>query len=55
MCSQACRDRYREVEMQGMHRDLVMLFIRTQTLLLAPICSHLCEHIWSLIGEVRLS
>ena len=52
---QALRDRYRETELSGMHHDLVMKFIETQTLLLAPICPHLCEYIWQLIGKVKTS
>merc|ERR1719419_1147113 len=35
----------------GMHHDLVMRFIETQTLLLAPICPHLTEHMWGLLGH----
>uniref|UniRef100_A0A8B9ZHL6 Leucine--tRNA ligase, cytoplasmic n=1 Tax=Anas platyrhynchos TaxID=8839 RepID=A0A8B9ZHL6_ANAPL len=35
---QAAKDKYRE-------------FIEVQTLILAPICPHLCEHIWSLLGK----
>ena len=49
---QAARDRYREMCTEGMHRDLVFKFIEVQVLLLAPICPHLCEHIWKLIGHV---
>ncbi|KAM4746906.1 leucine--tRNA ligase, cytoplasmic [Rhinophrynus dorsalis] len=48
---QAAKDKYRELAIEGMHRDLVFRFIETQTLLLAPICPHLCEHIWSLLGK----
>uniref|UniRef100_A0A0B7B5B4 Uncharacterized protein n=1 Tax=Arion vulgaris TaxID=1028688 RepID=A0A0B7B5B4_9EUPU len=48
---QAKRDRYREVETEGMHRDLVFRFIETQALLLAPICPHLTEYIWGLLGK----
>lgn len=44
---QLARDRYRELCFDGMHRDLVYEFIRVQSLLLAPICPHICEHIWS--------
>lgn len=29
-----------------MHADLVRKYIELQTILLSPICSHLCEHIW---------
>ena len=46
------RDRYREVELSGMHRDLVFRYIEVQTLLLSPICPHLCEYIWGLLGKV---
>ena len=49
---QASRDKYREVSTQGMHEDLVLRFIETQTLILSPICPHLTEHIWALLGHV---
>jgi leucyl-tRNA synthetase len=52
---QAARDRYREMSTEGMHRDLVFRFIEVQVLLLAPICPHICEHIWKLIGHVSIS
>ncbi|KAM7535050.1 hypothetical protein Aperf_G00000104543 [Anoplocephala perfoliata] len=43
----ACKDRYREVcQKRGMHADLVKRYIEIQTILLSPICSHICEHIW---------
>ncbi|XP_077329130.1 leucine--tRNA ligase, cytoplasmic [Lithobates pipiens] len=48
---QAAKDKYRELAIEGMHRDLVFRFIEIQTLLLAPICPHLCEYIWSLLGK----
>ncbi|KAK7143985.1 hypothetical protein R3I93_014980 [Phoxinus phoxinus] len=48
---QAAKDKYRELAIEGMHRDLVFQFIEYQTLLLAPICPHLCEHTWSLLGK----
>jgi len=47
------RDKYREVEVEGMHGALVARYMEVQTLLLAPICPHLCEHIWALLGKVR--
>lgn len=50
---QAAKDKYRELAIEGMHRDLVFQFIEKQTLLLAPICPHLCEYTWSLLGKVR--
>lgn len=49
---QAAKDKYRELAIEGMHRELVFQFIEVQTLILAPICPHLCEHIWSLLGKV---
>ncbi|KAM5168562.1 leucine--tRNA ligase, cytoplasmic [Callospermophilus lateralis] len=48
---QAAKDKYRELAIEGMHRDLVFRFIEVQTLLLAPFCPHLCEHIWTLLGK----
>lgn len=48
---QACRDKYREYELDGMHKDLIFRFIEVQTLMLSPICPHLCEHIWHLLGK----
>ncbi|XP_056302105.1 leucine--tRNA ligase, cytoplasmic [Danio aesculapii] len=48
---QAAKDKYRELAIEGMHKDLVFQFIENQTLLLAPICPHLCEHTWSLLGK----
>uniref|UniRef100_A0A8D0NB56 Leucine--tRNA ligase, cytoplasmic n=1 Tax=Sus scrofa TaxID=9823 RepID=A0A8D0NB56_PIG len=47
----AAKDKYRELAIEGMHRDLVFRFIEVQTLLLAPFCPHLCEHIWTLLGK----
>ncbi|GAA6074797.1 leucine--tRNA ligase, cytoplasmic, partial [Tachysurus ichikawai] len=48
---QAAKDKYRELAIEGMHRDLVFEFIENQTLLLAPICPHLCEYTWNLLGK----
>nr|XP_015204953.1 PREDICTED: leucine--tRNA ligase, cytoplasmic [Lepisosteus oculatus] len=48
---QAAKDKYRELAIEGMHRDLVFQFIEFQTLLLAPICPHLCEYTWTLLGK----
>ncbi|XP_045894902.1 leucine--tRNA ligase, cytoplasmic isoform X1 [Micropterus dolomieu] len=48
---QASKDKYRELAIEGMHRDLVFQFIERQTLLLAPICPHLCEYTWGLLGK----
>eukprot|EP00794_Sanderia_malayensis_P007562 gene7562-8400_t len=48
---QAARDKYRDVCLKGMHRDLVFKYIEVQAILLSPICPHICEHIWSLLGK----
>lgn len=49
---QACRDKYRELCGTGldMKKDLIMRFIEWQALMLSPICPHVAEHIWSLLG-----
>jgi len=52
-CTQAAKDKYRELAIEGIHKDLVFEFIERQTLLLAPICPHLCEYTWGLLGKVR--
>jgi len=44
---QAARDKYRELCVDGMHKDLVYKYIEIQVLLLSPICPHLCEYIWT--------
>lgn len=43
------RDWYRDftAEEGGMHADLLRSYVRTQTLLIAPIAPHFAEHIWS--------
>ena len=51
---QGKRDKYREVEMQGMHRDLVLRFIEVQALLMAPICPHMAEHLWGILNKVSM-
>lgn len=48
---QALRDTYREVTMGDMNQTLIKKFIETQAIILSPICPHVAEHIWSLIGK----
>lgn len=49
---QAVRDKYRELTLlDGMHNDLIMKYIEVQALLLAPICPHVAEHVWELLGK----
>ena len=40
-------------EHAGMHRELVRLYITTQTLLLTPFCPHYAEHVWGLLGHAE--
>lgn len=52
---QAARDKYRELcHNDAMHKDLVWKFIEIQCLLMSPICPHVAEHVWHLIGKVRV-
>lgn len=48
------RDMYRDWAKQCdivMHKDVVIRFIESLTIMMTPICPHWCEHIWSLIGQ----
>lgn len=53
---QAVRDKYRELTANedGMHHDLVFQFIELQAILLSPICPHVCEHVYQLLGHVSV-
>uniref|UniRef100_A0A8C4R6J2 leucine--tRNA ligase n=1 Tax=Eptatretus burgeri TaxID=7764 RepID=A0A8C4R6J2_EPTBU len=48
---QAAKDRYRDLAPGGMHRELVERFMELQSLILSPICPHICEHVWSMLGH----
>ncbi|KAJ8911845.1 hypothetical protein NQ315_003323 [Exocentrus adspersus] len=48
---QAARDKYRELCLEGMHLDLILKFIEVQTILMSPICPHVAEHVWELLGK----
>lgn len=52
---QAARDSYRDITAPsgGMNWNLVKRFIEVQSLLLCPICPHICENIWSLLGNEK--
>ena len=53
---QNARSWYRDVTGGDMHRDLVVRFIETQALLLAPIAPHWSEYIWcDVLKKVFLS
>lgn len=48
----AARDKYRELcGDEGMSRDLVLQYIEWQSIILSPICPHVCEHVWELLGK----
>lgn len=51
---QAARDKYRELTAAegGMHRTLVLRFVEVQALLLCPVCPHVAEHVYQLLGKV---
>ena len=51
---QAARDKYRELTVkEKMRKDLIFRFIETQVLILNPICPHISEYVWSLLGKVN--
>ncbi|CAG9091449.1 unnamed protein product [Plutella xylostella] len=51
---QAARDKYRELCSDGgMHVELVVRYIATQAKLVSPICPHVAEHVWELLGNKR--
>lgn len=53
---QAARDKYINLSvLDGINRDLILYYIEVQALLLTPICPHICEHIWSMLGKVFIT
>ncbi|RHY87939.1 hypothetical protein DYB35_007506, partial [Aphanomyces astaci] len=51
---QIARDAYRDICTRGefgLHKDVIVRFIEAQTIMLAPICPHICEHFWKLLGH----
>lgn len=51
------RDTYRELCIGAnlaMHVDLIFEFIERQTIIMAPVCPHTCEHVWmDLLGKTE--
>ncbi len=45
----AARDRYRNQE-KVLNYGLIMRYIRCFTIMLSPICPHLCQHLWELLA-----
>ena len=55
---QTARDSYRELVggEYNMRRDIVIIFIEYQMVMLAPICPHIAQHIWTnVLGKVSAS
>jgi len=51
---QGARDKYRELCGElGMSRPLARRFVEWQALMLAPVCPHVCEHLWQLLGHTQ--
>ncbi|XP_012279692.1 leucine--tRNA ligase, cytoplasmic isoform X2 [Orussus abietinus] len=49
---QAARDKYLQLSaLDGINLTLIMQYIELQTILISPICPHVAEHVWSLIGK----
>ncbi|XP_076181094.1 leucyl-tRNA synthetase [Ptiloglossa arizonensis] len=49
---QAARDKYIQFSvLDGISWTLIMRFIELQIILLSPICPHVAEHVWKLIGK----
>lgn len=48
---QSLRDTYREQSCSPMRSDLVLEFIEKQALILCPICPHVAEEVWRLLGK----
>lgn len=52
---QAARDKYLQLNaLDGINWTLIMKYIELQIILLSPICPHVCEYIWGLIGKVSI-
>ncbi|XP_011499345.1 PREDICTED: leucine--tRNA ligase, cytoplasmic [Ceratosolen solmsi marchali] len=49
---QTIKDKYLQLSiLEGTHWDLLLRFIETQIVLLSPICPHVAEYVWNLIGK----
>lgn len=50
---QAARDKYLQLSaIDGINWTLIMRYIELQIIILSPICPHICEYAWELIGKV---
>ncbi|XP_033208531.1 leucine--tRNA ligase, cytoplasmic isoform X2 [Belonocnema kinseyi] len=49
---QAARDKYMQLSaLEKVNWNLIIKYIEIQVILLSPICPHVAEHVWSLIGK----
>jgi leucyl-tRNA synthetase len=48
---QAARDKYLQLS-DRINWTLIMKYIELQIIILSPICPHVCEYVWELIGKV---
>ncbi|XP_047345994.1 leucine--tRNA ligase, cytoplasmic isoform X1 [Vespa velutina] len=49
---QAARDKYLQLSiLDGINWNLIIKYIELQIIMLSPICPHVSEHIWTLIGK----
>lgn len=50
---QSARDKYLQLSaLDGINWSLIMRYIELQIILLSPICPHVVEYVWTLIGKV---
>ena len=51
---QSARDKYLQLSiLEGINWSLIIRYIEIQTILLSPICPHVSEYVWKLIGKVK--
>lgn len=52
---QELRTKYKEIcGSSGLHADLIKRFIETQAIILSPICPHIAQKMWELLGKEGL-
>lgn len=52
---QAARDKYLQLSiLDGINWNLIIKYIELQIIMLSPICPHVSEHVWTLIGKVSI-
>merc|ERR1719375_983020 len=48
------KNEYQDLSNQDMHGDVIILWLEVMAIILSPICPHMCEHIWSVLGKEGL-